>query len=269
MLQQNLAEEFKARGLIEQVAGGTLEEILNTPHNVYLGIDPTADSIHVGNLVQVLLMRRLSDAGHKIFLVVGGYTGLIGDPKETEERPLANEQTVNANSKALERQLSAIIGSRIKILNNATWLKKLSAIEFLRDVGKHFTVNQLIKRDIIKRRLEQEEDSISFTEFSYSLLQAYDFWYLFKKYNIDLQVGGSDQWANIISGVVLIRKKGGGAAYAFTSSILTDGKSGKKFGKSEGNAIWLDPSKTKPFSFYQYWFNAPDEDVEKIGRAHV
>lgn len=263
MKENNLAEELETRGLIEQAGGGAVEEILSESQKAYLGIDPSADSLHVGNLAQILFMRRLAEGGHDVIFLVGGGTGMIGDPRESGERTLLDEETINANADALQKQLSQIIGKEIKIVNNADWLKKLGMLEFLRDVGKHFTVNQLIKRDIIKRRLETEEDSISYTEFSYSLLQAYDFWHLFKEYDVNLQVGGSDQWANIISGVDLIRRKEGKQAYALTTPIIVDKKTGKKFGKSEGNAVWLDAKKTSPFAFYQYWFNLADEGIEE------
>lgn len=261
MNADNLSQDLKSRGLIEQFSGESLDKILSKPRKVYLGVDPTADSLHVGNLSLIFLVRRLSDAGFSPLFLVGGATGMIGDPKEKGERPLLDEQTIRTNTKALSRQLTHLMGRRVKMVNNADWLKKLNTIAFLRDVGKHFTVNQLIKRDIIKRRLEQE-DSISFTEFSYSLLQAYDFWYLFRKHGVDMQVGGSDQWANIVSGVDLIRRKEKKVVHALTSPIIVDKRSGKKFGKSEGNAIWLDPHKTTPFDFYQFWVNLPDGEIE-------
>ncbi len=263
MKKKNLAEELKIRGLIEQAGGGDIEEIIKTRRIVYLGIDPTADSLHVGNLVPIILVKHLVNAGHKPIFLVGGGTGMIGDPRESGERVLLDEKTVASNTKAIKTQLSHILGkSKFIILDNATWLKKLGAIEFLRDVGKYFTVNQLIKREIIKRRLENDEDSISFTEFSYSLLQAYDYLYLNKKHKVDLQIGGSDQWANIISGVDLVRRREGKKVYALTAPIVMDKVTHKKFGKSEGNAIWLGPLKTPPFIFYQFWFNLPDESIE-------
>jgi len=263
MKQKNLAKELKARGLIEHEGGGNVEEIIKTRRTVYLGIDPTADSLHIGNLVPIILVKHLANAGHRPFFLVGGGTGMIGDPRESGERLLLNPKIVASNTEAIQTQLSHILGeNKFTIFNNALWLKKLGAIEFFRDVGKYFTVNQLIKRDIIKRRLENDEESISFTEFSYSLLQAYDYLYLNKKYGVDLQVGGGDQWANIVSGIDLIRRREGKSVYALTTPIITDKVTGKKFGKSEGNAVWLDPLKTPPFTFYQFWFNVPDESVE-------
>lgn len=257
----NIAGELKARGFIQEEGGGKAEEFLAEKRTVYLGIDPTADSLHLGNLVQLLFMKRLQDAGHEILFIVGGGTGMIGDPRDSGERVLLDQKTISTNTKAIQVQLKAVLGKKQKIVNNADWLLKLSLVEFLRDTAKHFTVNQLVKREIIKKRLDAE-DPISFTEFSYSLLQGYDFWHLNKKYGVDMQVGGSDQWANIISGVELIRRREGKSAYALTAPIITDKKTGKKFGKSEGNAVWLDPKKTTPFTFYQFWMNVSDESLE-------
>jgi tyrosyl-tRNA synthetase len=218
--------------------------------------------MQAGNLVVVLLMKRLADAGHHIILLVGGGTGMIGDPKEKGERPLADPRTVARNKRALKLQMQQILGRRIKVVDNADWLLKVKLVDFLRDIGKHFTVNELVKRDIIRRRLETADESISYTEFAYSLLQGYDFLVLNKKYKVDLQIGASDQWTNILSGVELIRRKEGKGAFALTCPLVTDA-SGKKFGKSEGNAVWLDPKKTSPFAFYQFWLNQPDEVVGK------
>lgn len=259
---KELANELKERGLIAQEGGGTLDDILKKKRKIYLGIDPTADSIHVGNLVPIILMKHLFNNGHEPFLLVGGGTGLIGDPKDTEERPFSDLETVAENSRRIKKQLAGILDKDdLVVFNNADWLTKVKMIDFLRDIGKHFTVNQLIKRDIIKRRLETEENGISFTEFSYSLLQAYDYMNLNEKHGIDLQVGGSDQWANIISGVDLIRRKKSKTVYALTVPIITDKATGRKFGKSEGNAVWLSPEKTSPFAFYQFWINVSDENV--------
>lgn len=256
--------ELKERGLITHECGGSIDEILGNSRKVYLGVDPSAKSLHVGNLVPIILVKHLFDLGHEPFLLVGGATGMVGDPRESGERPQLETEVLKKNTSAIKKQLSTILGkNQLKVFDNTQWLAKLNLIEFLRDVGKHFSVNQLIKRDIIKRRLEKEEDSISYTEFSYSLLQAYDFFHLFEKYGINLQVGGSDQWANIISGVDLIRRKTGQSAYALTTPIVVDKVTGKKFGKSEGNAVWLDPKKTSPFTFYQFWLNVSDENIEE------
>ncbi len=257
----NLAEELKARGLIEHTSAD-LEKILETKRTVYLGVDPSADSMQAGNLVVVLLMKRLSDAGHRIILLVGGGTGMIGDPRESGERALSDKKIVDRNKKLLKAQMQRILGAKITVVDNADWLLKIKLVDFLRDIGKHFTINELIKRDIIKRRIEDPDDSISYTEFAYSLLQGYDYLVLNKKFGVDLQLGASDQWTNILSGVELIRRKEGKQAYALCCPLVTDA-TGKKFGKSEGNAVWLDAKKTSPFQFYQFWLNQPDEMVGK------
>ena len=255
----NLADDLTARGLVEHVSAD-LPQILGKKRTVYLGVDPTADSMHAGNLLVVLLMKRLADAGHDIILLVGGGTGMIGDPKEKGERPLIDARAVASNKKILKAQMQHILGRRIRVVDNADWLLKVGLVDFLRDIGKHFTVNELIKRDIIRRRLEAADESISYTEFAYSLLQGYDFMVLNQKYGVDLQIGASDQWTNILSGVELVRRKLGKEAFALTCPLVTD-SNGKKFGKSEGNAIWLDPKKTSPYAFYQFWLNQPDDVV--------
>ncbi|MBU6388510.1 tyrosine--tRNA ligase [Patescibacteria group bacterium] len=263
-----LAEELKNRGLIEHSSTAP-EVILGAPRTVYLGIDPTADSLHVGHLVPVLLMKRLGDAGHKLIFIVGGGTGMIGDPKEKGERPMLDEKAVAANTRALKSQLKKILGkASFKMVDNADWLMGVKLIPFLRDIGKYFTINDLVKRDIIKKRLDAPDESISYTEFTYALLQGFDYFTLFQKYGCDLQVGATDQWTNILSGVDLIHKKLGKDAYAFTVPLITDA-SGKKFGKSEGNAIWLDPKKTSPFRFYQFWMNLPDANIENYLKVYT
>ena len=261
----NLAEELTARGLIEHTSAD-IEKILGTKRTVYLGVDPSADSMQAGNLVVVLLMRRLSQAGNRIILLVGGGTGMIGDPRESGERSLADKKIVEKNKKALKAQMQRIVGAKVTLVDNADWLLKIKLVDFLRDIGKHFTINELIKRDIIKRRIEDPNDSISYTEFASSLLQGYDYLELNSKYGADLQIGASDQWTNILSGVELIRRKAGKEAFAVTCPLVTDA-AGKKFGKSEGNAVWLDASKTSPFQFYQFWLNTLDADV--ISRLKV
>jgi tyrosyl-tRNA synthetase len=256
-----LAEELKARGLIEH-SSAEPERIFDQSRTVYVGVDPTADSLHVGHLAWVLRMKRLGEAGHNLFFLVGGGTGMIGDPKEKGERPMLDERTVAANTRALKAQLKTILGrTSFKMVDNADWLLSVKLVPFLRDVGKHFTVNDLVKRDVIKRRLDTPDESISYTEFTYALLQGYDYFVLNEKYGVNLQIGGSDQWTNILSGVDLIRKRAGKQAYALGMPLVTD-SSGKKFGKSEGNAVWLDPKKTSPFQFYQFWITVPDGDVE-------
>jgi len=263
-----LAEEIKARGLVEHTSA-PLEKIFSAQRTAYLGIDPTSDSMQVGNLAVMLLMKRLSTAGHKLVFLVGGGTGMIGDPKETGERMMLDEKIVATNTLALKAQLKKILGTTpFKMVDNADWLSKTKLLPFLRDVGKHFTVNDLIKREIIKKRLDTPGESISYTEFTYALLQGFDYLTLHEKYGVDLQVGGSDQWTNMLSGVDLIRKRLGEQVYALCMPLVED-SAGKKFGKSEGNAIWLDPKKTSPFHFYQFWINLPDTRVETYLKAYT
>ncbi|MBI2025278.1 tyrosine--tRNA ligase [Candidatus Kaiserbacteria bacterium] len=263
-----LSEELKARGLIEHSSTAP-EKIFSVPRTVYLGVDPTSDSMQVGNLAVVLLMKRLGEAGHKLIFLVGGATGMIGDPKETGERVMLDEKTATRNTRALKTQLKNILGGiSFKLVDNADWLAKQKLLPFLRDVGKYFTINDLIKREVIRRRIENPDDSISYTEFSYALLQGLDYLTLHEKYGVDLQIGGSDQWTNILSGVDLIHKRLGKDVYALGMPLVTDA-TGKKFGKSEGNAIWLDAKKTSPFRFYQFWINLPDADIDKYLKVYT
>jgi tyrosyl-tRNA synthetase len=201
-------------------------------------------------------------------LLIGGGTGMIGDPKEKGERVLLDMKSVAKNKKALKEQMQRIVGKKIEVVDNADWLLRVNLIDFLRDIGKHFTINELIKRDIIKRRLDNPDDSISYTEFAYALLQGYDFLELYQKKGVDLQIGSSDQWTNILSGVELIRRKLGKEAFALCGPLITD-SSGKKFGKSEGNAVWLDALKTSPYAFYQFWLQLPDEGLEKYFKVYT
>lgn len=255
-----LSEELKARGLVEH-SSAELEKIFSEQRTVYLGVDPTADSLQIGNLAIILLMKRLADAGHRLVFLVGGGTGMIGDPREKGERSMLDEKVVATNTTAIKSQLKKVLGdTSFKLVDNADWLTKVKLIPFLRDVGKHFTVNELIKRDIIRKRLETPDESISYTEFTYALLQGFDYLTLHEEYGADLQVGGSDQWTNILSGVDLVRKRLQKEVYAVGMPLITD-TAGKKFGKSEGNAIWLDAKKTSPFQFYQFWMNLPDANV--------
>jgi tyrosyl-tRNA synthetase len=278
-----LVTELKGRGLVQD-SSTDIEKIFSSNRTVYIGTDPTADSLHVGHLAWVILLKRLADYGHKVTLLVGGGTGMIGDPKEKGERPLRSIQEIDINAKAIANQVSKLLGERaqFEMVNNAEWLREVNLLEFLRDVGKHFTVNDLIKRDLIRRRLETPDESISYTEFTYSLLQAYDYWELNRRHGVDLQIGGSDQWTNVLSGVDLIRKREGKEVYAFSFPLITDA-SGRKFGKSEGNAVWLDAVKTTPYQFYQFWLNIDDvkaidylkiytflslEEIAKIAEDH-
>lgn len=264
----SLAEELKVRGLIEQ-SSAEPERIFDTPRTVYLGVDPTADSLQIGNLAVVLMMKRLGDAGNKLVFLVGGGTGMIGDPKETGERPMVDEKTVALRTSAIKSQLKRILGNAsFKMVDNADWLLGVKLVSFLRDVGKYFTVNDLIKREVIKRRLETPDESISYTEFTYALLQGFDYFTLHERYGVDLQIGGSDQWTNILSGVDLIHKRLGKQVYAIGMPLVTDG-AGKKFGKSEGNAVWLDAKKTSPLKFYQFWINLPDANIENYLKIYT
>jgi len=264
----SFAEELKARGLIE-LSSTEPEKILAVPRTVYIGVDPTADSLHVGHLTWVLLMKRLGDVGHKLVFLVGGGTGMIGDPKEKGERPMLDEKTVAHNTRALKTQLKQILGrTSFRMVDNADWLLSTKLIPFLRDVGKYFTVNDLVKREVIKRRLDDPNESISYTEFTYALLQGFDYYTLHQEYDVDLQIGGSDQWTNVLSGVDLIHKRLGKQVYALAFPLTTDA-TGKKFGKSEGNAIWLDAKKTSPFRFYQFWINLPDAGIEKYLKVYT
>ncbi len=264
---QKLSEVLRERGYVYQHSSETLEEITDQPQKrtVYLGIDPTADSLHVGHLQAMLVLRRFLDDGHKVILLIGGGTGMIGDPSgKSEERNLLDAETLSHNVAAIKIQTENLFnGMDFTIVNNAHWLEKLNLIEFLRDIGKHFSVNAMLQRDSVKDRLENKEQGISYTEFSYMLLQAYDFLYLHTEHGCDLQIGASDQWGNIVSGVDLIRRKTGDATYALSSPLLVNKATGKKFGKSEGGAVWLDSAKTSPFEFYQFWFNTEDDVVEE------
>lgn len=259
----SLSEELQARGFVHQHTGESLGEVLDgEKRTVYHGIDPSADSAHAGNMVIWMLLRHLSDAGHKVVFLVGGGTGMIGDPKPDSERTLQEPETVAQNVEKIKQQAQHLIGgeNEIEFVNNADWLLPLKLIDFLRDIGKHFTVNELVKKDAIASRLESEQ-GISYTEFAYPLLQGFDYLTLFREKKCTLQVGGSDQWGNIVSGVDLIRRKEQAVVHAVTAPLVTDKATGKKFGKSEGNAIWLDPEKTAPYTFYQFWLNTSDESV--------
>ena len=259
--QTSLSYNLGARGFINQFSGESLEEILDKEtRTFYLGVDPTADSLHVGNLAVYMLARQLIDYGHKPILLVGGGTALLGDPKDTLERQLSDESEVKMRAEKLYQQVKNLLGVEAEIVNNYDWLHQLNLIDFLRKFGKHLTVNQMIKKDIIARRLVNESP-ISYTEFAYAPLQGYDFWHLFKTKNCSVQIGGSDQWGNLMTGVELIKKLEGKTAYALTSPLIIDKASGRKFGKSEGNAVWLDKNMTSPYGFYQFWLNVSDEEV--------
>jgi tyrosyl-tRNA synthetase len=263
----NVYSELEWRGLIHQVTDPELGQALAEDRLVaYCGFDPTADSLHLGGLIQLLNLRRLQLGGHQPIAVMGGGTGLIGDPSGREsERLLMPEDVLESNIESIRKQVEQIIdftpgGAQALMVNNADWLKPLPLTTFLRDIGKHFSVNAMIARESVRGRLESREQGISFTEFTYMLLQSYDFLHLFDAYGCRVQIGGSDQWGNITYGIELIRKTRGEQAYGLTSPLIK-GLSGAKMGKSVGGNVWLDPVKTSPYRFYQHWINADDEDV--------
>jgi tyrosyl-tRNA synthetase len=259
----SLAEELNNRGFINQISSSNLEEIIDgEKRTIYHGIDPSADSAHAGNLVIWMLLKHLADAGHKIIFLVGGGTGMIGDPKPDSERDLKNLNQVTENVAGLKSQAEKFFSKEndVEFVNNYDWLSEIKLIDFLRDVGKHYTVNELIKKEAITTRL-QSDTGLSYTEFAYPLLQGYDYYQLHQTKGCTVQVGGSDQWGNIISGVELVRRKAKAEVFAITVPLITDKATGKKFGKSEGNAVWLDVKKTSPYQFYQFWLNVSDESV--------
>ncbi len=243
---------------------GTEEELSKGMTAAYIGFDPTADSLHIGNLVQVMTLVHFQRCGHKPFALVGGATGMVGDPSgKSQERNLLDEQTLHHNLACVKAQLEKFLDfsgeNSAEVVNNFDWFKEFNFLDFIREVGKHIGINYMLAKDSVKNRLET---GLSFTEFSYQLVQGYDFYWLWKNKNIKLQLGGSDQWGNIVTGTELIRRKGQGEAFAMTTPLITKAD-GSKFGKSEGGNIWLDPERTSPYKFYQYWLNASDEDVEK------
>ncbi len=258
----SLSSELEARGFIHQHTAESLSDILDGPPRVvYHGFDPSADSIHAGNFVQWILLRHLVLAGHKVVLLVGGGTGMIGDPKPNAERALVSQKEIDSRVRKMEQQAKQLFGGvKIDMVNNYHWLKDVKLLDFLRDIGKLFTVNELIKKDAIATRLASE-NGLSYTEFAYPLLQGYDYLMLYRKKNCTLQTGGSDQWGNMVAGVDLIRRLENAEAHVVTTPIIVDKTTGKKFGKSEGNAIWLSPEKTSPYHFYQFWLNVADENV--------
>lgn len=256
-----LSHELTARGFIHQTSAD-IEEILDGPkRTIYFGVDPSADSIHAGNFVGYMLLRHLAKDGHEVIMLAGGATGRIGDPKPDVERPLLPEEEITRRVTKLQSQAKRLIGlTDLKIVNNYDWFQDIKLLDFLRDIGKHFTVNELMKKEAIAKRLTSEI-GLSYTEFAYPLIQGYDYLELYRQYGCDVQIGGSDQWGNIIAGVDLVRRKEQHTVYAVTLPLVVDKATGKKFGKSEGNAVWLDAEKTTPYQFYQFWLNASDESV--------
>ncbi len=264
----SLIAELKWRGMIQDIMPGTEEQLSKEMTSGYIGFDPTADSLHIGSLVPIMLLVHLQKAGHKPVALVGGATGMVGDPSgKSEERNLLDETTLNHNLQGVRRQLEKFLDfdqaspNAAVMVNNFDWFREIRFLDFIRDVGKHITVNYMMAKDSVKKRLEGTT-GMSFTEFSYQLVQGYDFYWLYKNQQCKLQMGGSDQWGNITTGTELIRRKTGGEAFAFTCPLLTKSDGGK-FGKTEKGNIWLDPSKTSPYQFYQFWLNSADADAEK------
>lgn len=261
-MHKNVIEELRWRGMIHDMMPGTEEALNKAVSGGYIGFDPTADSLHVGHLVQIMTLVHFQRAGHKPYALVGGATGMVGDPSgKSAERNLLDAETLNHNVKCVGEQLSKFLDfndspNGAVMVNNYDWFKDFTFLDFIRDVGKHITVNYMLAKDSVKSRLET---GMSFTEFSYQLVQGYDFYHLNKNYNCIVQLGGSDQWGNIVTGTELIRRKSGGEAYAVTTPLIKKAD-GTKFGKTEGGSVWLDPKKTSPYAFYQFWLNAADAD---------
>lgn len=262
----NFVEELRWRGMLHDIMPGTEELLSKGKIAGYIGFDPTGDSLHVGHLTQLMTLIHFQHAGHRPIALVGGATGMVGDPSgKSAERNLLDEETLNHNVACLKKQLTKFLdfsdpGRGALLVNNYDWFRDLGFLSFIRDVGKHITVNYMMAKDSVKRRLEGE-NGLSFTEFSYQLIQGYDFYYLWKHYGCALQMGGSDQWGNIVTGTELIRRKDGGTAYALTTQLIKKAD-GNKFGKTESGAVWLDPAKTSPYRFYQFWLNATDDDAK-------
>jgi tyrosyl-tRNA synthetase len=263
----SLIEELRWRGLIQDIMPGTEEQLNKEQTTGYIGFDPTSDSLHIGSLVPILLLVHLQKAGHKPIALVGGATGMVGDPSgKSEERNLLSEEELRHNEKGVKKQLMQFLDfdsskpNCAELVNNYDWFNNMSFLGFIRDTGKHITVNYMLAKDSVKKRIHG--DGMSFTEFSYQLVQGYDFLWLYENKNCKLQMGGSDQWGNIVTGTELIRRKAGGEAFAFTCPLLTK-TDGNKFGKTEHGNVWLDQEKTSPYQFYQFWLNSSDADAEK------
>ena len=260
----NFVEELKWRGMIHDIMPDTEDYLINNKVGGYIGFDPTSDSLHVGSLVQIMILVHFQRCGHNPYVLVGGATGMVGDPSgKSKERNLLDKKELDHNVAAIEKQLSKFlkfdnIDNPAVMVNNYDWFNNFNFLDFIRDVGKHITVNYMMAKDSVKKRLET---GLSFTEFSYQLVQGYDFYWLYKNHNCKVQLGGSDQWGNIVTGTELIRRMDGGSAFAITSPLIQKAD-GTKFGKTESGNVWLDPAKTSPYKFYQYWINASDTDAE-------
>ncbi|MTI38722.1 tyrosine--tRNA ligase [Fulvivirga lutimaris] len=266
----NFIEEMQWRGMIHDIMPGTEEQLKKEMTSAYIGFDPTADSLHIGSLVQIMTLVHFQRAGHKPYALVGGATGMVGDPSgKSQERNLLSEEVLEKNLKGVQAQLERFLDfdcgeTSAEIVNNYDWFKDFSFLDFIRDVGKHITVNYMMAKDSVKKRLEGET-GMSFTEFTYQLVQGYDFYWLYKNKNCKLQLGGSDQWGNIVTGTELIRRKASGEAFAITTPLIKKAD-GTKFGKTEGGNVWLDAERTSPYEFYQYWLNASDVDAANFIR---
>ena len=269
-MASNFIEVLRWRGMIHDVMPGAEEHLLEQMRSAYVGFDPTADSLHIGNLVPIMLLAHYQQCGHKPFALVGGATGMIGDPSgKSTERNFIDEKTLRHNQEAIKSQLAHFLDfdsgekNAAVLVNNYDWMKDFSFLDFIRDVGKHITVNYMMAKDSVKNRISAESsDGMSFTEFTYQLVQGYDFLHLFKAHDCTIQMGGSDQWGNITTGTELIRRVGNGKGFAITCPLITK-SDGSKFGKSEGGNVWLDAKRTSPYKFYQYWLNSSDDDAEK------
>ena len=260
----NFVEELKWRGMIHDIMPGTQEQFEKEMTSAYIGFDPTADSLHIGSLVQIMILVHLQRCGHKPFALVGGATGMVGDPSgKSKERNLLDEKTLNHNLNSVQKQLEQFLDfdcreNSAEVVNNYDWFKEFNFLDFIRDVGKHMSVNYMMAKDSVKSRLET---GMSFTEFSYQLVQGYDFYWLWKNKNCKVQLGGSDQWGNIVTGTELVRRKGGGKVFAVTTPLIKKADGGK-FGKTESGNVWLDKTKTSPYKFYQFWLNSTDDDAK-------
>ena len=272
MATKNFIGELEWRGMIHTIMPGAKEQLDKEMTTAYLGIDPTADSLHIGHLVGVMILKHFQMCGHRPIALVGGATGMIGDPSgKSQERNLLDEATLRHNQEAIKRQLSKLLDfdsdapNAALMVNNYDWMKEFSFLDFIRDIGKLITVNYMMAKDSVKKRFSGEGDGMSFTEFSYQLVQGYDFMHLYEKYGCKIQLGGSDQWGNITTGTELIRRKLGAEAYAITCPLITKAD-GTKFGKTESGNVWLDPRYTSPYKFYQFWLNVSDEDAKRYIR---
>ncbi len=267
----NFVEELRWRGMIHDIMPGTEEFLLKGKSSAYVGFDPTADSLHIGHLVGVMMLKHFQNAGHTPIVLIGGATGMIGDPSgKSEERNLLDEPTLRHNQECLKKQFEKFLDfnstapNKAVMVNNYDWMKEYSFLGFIRDIGKHITVNYMMAKDSVKKRLDSETgQGMSFTEFSYQLVQGTDYLFLYTNHGCQLQMGGSDQWGNIVTGTELIRRKAGGEAYAMTCPLITK-SDGQKFGKTETGNVWLDPARTTPYQFYQFWLNVADADAEKF-----